>query len=127
MKPPTNRFDATGTLSAAPLIDPEGLVGFDLRNAEQDLGELEEVVDLRGRAYYVIDSRHWTFGTKRLLPVSAVDKIELDERAVSTNTEIEAIRAAPDFDPFHLDDEGYIAALEEHYGLDPIEAPVEGR
>ena len=107
--------------AAATLIDPEELVGFDLTDGAHDLGEIEEVINLRGRSYYLVAAQHWTFGAKRLLPVSAVSHIDADERVVSTSAEVELIRAAPDFDPFHLLDDGYITDVEQHYGLGPID------
>lgn len=91
------------------------LDGFELFQGERDLGEIEGIVPLDERRYYVLDARHWTFGAWRLVPVEAITEADPGERQAFTTFDIERLRAAPDFDPFRLNDGEYARTVNDYY------------
>lgn len=93
----------------------EGLILFCL-DGEQDLGELEEVVELAQRRYVVVDARHWSYGARKLVPVDAVDVVdEGDHRHAITPADREWLRHSPDFDPFQLANPGYVERVARYF------------
>ncbi|MGF1599423.1 MAG: hypothetical protein ACFCVK_21335 [Acidimicrobiales bacterium] len=109
-------WQAPAHLSVA---QPDALTGFELYAGDKALGACEEMVELEGERYYLVDTRHWTFGERRLIPASSI-RPALDERprAASTDLDVEFIRRAPDFNPFRLNDSRHLAALREYYRRD---------
>jgi len=93
----------------------EGLILFCL-HGEQDLGELEEVVVVGHRRYVVVDARHWSYGTRKLVPVDAVDVVDDgDERRAMTAADRDWLRYSPDFDPFQLTNPGYVERVDRYF------------
>lgn len=99
--------------------DAIDLTGLDVYYNSRDLGAIEEVLEHSGRRYLVIDTRHWTFGHRRIVPAELVGT-DVDRHAgrrivTSHGADPSHIRDAPDFDPFRLDDADYWAAIDRHY------------
>ncbi len=80
------------------------------------MGEITEVMQIGDQRYFLIDSRHWTFGSRRLLPTWAISSIDLVDRVCITEIAHETVRRAPDFDPFRLTDPRYIQVLRNVFG-----------
>ncbi len=83
------------------------------------LGEILEVLEVGRDRYFLIDSRHWTFGSRRLVPTWAIATIDLSDRVCRTQLPLDTIRRAPDFDPFKLADHRYHAVLRNVFGDGP--------
>ncbi len=94
---------------------PDLVTGFDLYQDDRDLGELEEVVQLGPCLYFVVDSRHWSYGARKLLPVSAIDGIDEEQRRAFARLDAEQIRGGPDFDPFQLTNPRYVDELSGYF------------
>lgn len=93
----------------------DGLVLF-CRRDDQDLGELDEIVEVGGRPYVVVDARHWSFGARKLVPLDAIELIEGDDRRAVTDADRESVRLSPDFDPFQLANPNYVERVDGYFG-----------
>lgn len=89
------------------------LLGLELFNGQKALGTIEEIIELGHDTYYLVDTRHWTFGERRLIPATSINRA--DPATAATTIGIERIRTAPDFNPFRLNDPTYDTALTNHY------------
>lgn len=99
--------------------EPTDIVGLDLHHGDRNLGGIEEVLEHGGRDYLVVDTRHWTFGSRRIIPFELVGShiVEHDGAPIvaSPTADPDHIRDAPDFDPFRLADEAYWDSVDRHY------------
>lgn len=96
-------------------LPPSDLVGRELFWRRRDLGRLEELIDGNGRPYFLVDTRHWTYGTQRLVPASLVRPLHRPDPAASISIDPETIRWAPDFDVFKVGLADYWEALDRYY------------
>ncbi len=100
-----------------PAYQERTLLGFELHGPPAapeeptSIGEITDVMQVGDQRYFLIDSRHWTFGSRRLVPTWAVSAIDLVDRVCETEMTHETIRRAPDFDPFRLTDPRYLRVL----------------
>ncbi len=81
-----------------------------------NLGEILEIIAIGGEDYFLVDSRHWTFGSRRLIPTWAVVAIDLVDEECRTALPLDIIRRSPDFDPFRLSDPRYHRILRNVFG-----------
>ena len=94
------------------------VTGYELYRDSKDLGEIEEILHLDSCDYCLVDTRHWTFGSKRLVPAKDVVVTDRSGRTAQVSIDVEVIRSAPDFDPFRLARPEYLSELRQHYGSD---------
>lgn len=111
IQPPT----ASPSASTGSAPGPGTPSGFDLYRRSRNLGEIEEVITLGRHHYYVIDARHWSYGTRKLLPVAAVTDIDPASRRAHTDADLDDLRSSPDFEPFLLGDERYATRVERYF------------
>jgi hypothetical protein len=55
-------------------LPADGLVGFELFHGQEALGTIEELIVVDWELYYLVVTRHWTFGECRLVPGSVIDR-----------------------------------------------------
>ena len=98
---------------------PDLLTGFDLHHHDRDLGELEELVQLGDRLYFVLDARHWSYGVRKLVPVVAIGHIDQAGNRALSRLAPDEIRGGPDFDPFQLTNQRYLAEVARYFASLP--------
>ncbi len=79
------------------------------------VGEIIDTLTIGDERYVLVDTTHWTFGSRRLLPISAIERIDLPGRACFTSLGRDAILCAPDFDPFRLTSSRYRTVLHNYF------------
>ena len=109
----------------------EEMVGLEVYYNNRDLGAVDEIIERDGRPYFVVDTRHWTFGQRRLVPAdrigTTVERHQGRRVIRSQRADPVHLRDAPDFDPFRLDDTGYWSMIDRHYDAHPAERPTNSR
>ena len=118
MSHPTGTREQPGSAVRSRSDHPPRAVGRTLMSAERDLGIVEELVEVGDHGFYLVDTRHWTYGSKRLVPC---DSVHESARAATVVSDVDdaTIRSAPDFDPFQLGQQRYHDELVRHYRLEP--------
>ena len=77
------------------------LIGFELcggsptQDGTERWGEILDVVHVGREHYFLIDSRQWTYGNRRLIPTWAVSTIDLVNRECRTELAAQVMRRAP--------------------------------
>ena len=92
------------------------VVGFDVEATDGHIGKIDEWSEDAGQSHVVVDTGHWIFGKKRLIPAGTISKIDHDANTVYVTMTKDQIRHAPDFDPGFLDDTTYRDRLSSYYG-----------
>jgi len=92
------------------------LLGFDAEATDGHIGKIDETSIDAGSSHIVVDTGHWIFGKKRLIPAGAISRIDRTEEKVFLTMTKSQIRDAPDFDPGFLDDSTYKDRLTNFYG-----------
>jgi hypothetical protein len=91
---------------AAPLPD---ITGFDVEASDGHIGKVHEATYEPSSSCLVVDTGFWIFGSKRMIPAGAVQRIDPDAQKLFVNLTKEQVKSAPDYDEArHAEDErGY--------------------
>jgi hypothetical protein len=89
------------------------VVGYDVEAVDGSIGKVDQATAETGRAHIVIDTGHWIFGKKRLIPAGLVTAVDHETRTLRLSLSKDQIRAAPDYEA-ELDDESR-QRHSEHY------------
>ena len=87
-----------------------GITGFDVEATDGSIGTVDESSAAGGGAYIVVDTGHWIFGRKRLIPAGAVRQVDEAGTKVWVGLTKDQIERGPDFEESHrqrVDDESY--------------------
>ena len=74
------------------------LVGYDVEATDGSIGTIDESSNETASAYLVVDTGFWIFGTKRLIPAGAIERIDDEGRTVFVSMTKEQIKSVPDFE-----------------------------
>lgn len=85
-------------------------------NDGERIGKVDEASQPDRGGFIVVDTGWWIFGKKRMVPIGAIESIDLDERKVHLSRSKDAIKDAPDFDEVLQYKEDYREQVAEHYG-----------
>ena len=91
------------------------VVGFDVEATDGGIGHIDEASDEVGRSYIVVDTGFWIFGKKRLIPASAIERVDLEDRKVFLSLTKDQVKDAPDYDQVARDDEDYRTRVGDYY------------
>ena len=92
------------------------LIGFDVEASDGHIGKIDATSMEAGLAHIVVDTHHWLFGKKRLIPAGVISEVDRHERKVVVKMTKEQIKHAPDFDPGWLNDATYKDRMSNFYG-----------
>jgi hypothetical protein len=95
---------------AAPAI-----AGYSVEASDGHIGTIDEVSYDAGSGCIVVDTGHWIFGKKRMVPAGMIEKIDSESRVVTLSCTKADVKAAPDYDPSRADDASHRAEVGEHY------------
>jgi hypothetical protein len=79
------------------------------------IGQVEQATTMGEKSWIVVDTGHWIFGKKRMIPAGLVDSIDLDDRQVVIALSRDAVKAAPDFDEIRRHEAFYQGQLDDYY------------
>lgn len=96
--------------------EKDELDGFRVEATDGQVGSVMDSSDRRGESFIVIDTSHWLFGKKVMLPAGVIERIDYDAKCVFVNRDKDAIKSAPEFDESIYLSPDYHETLARHYG-----------
>ncbi len=96
------------------------LIGYSVEAPDGHVGKVDKATDMVDGTCLVIDTGHWIFGKKVVIPVGLVDEIDDGGRSVTLSRTTDEIKAAPSYDEELFYDESFRDELDAYY------APREG-
>jgi hypothetical protein len=107
----------SGTWSHHPdtRVPDESVIGFDVEAIDGSIGTVDEARHDPGDAYLVVDTGHWIFGKRRVVPARAIAQIDTEARKVFLRVTKDHIAAAPDHSAGWEDDEEIRNTIGSHF------------
>ncbi|MER5741599.1 MULTISPECIES: PRC-barrel domain-containing protein [unclassified Streptomyces] len=92
------------------------LTGWKVEASDGHIGKVDKHSDEVDDSYLVVDTGVWIFGKEVLIPASAVNRVDLEERTLYLDLSKEQVKDAPEFvSDKHLADRQYREDLAQHY------------
>lgn len=91
----------------------KGVAGFVVEAADGHIGHIDEAVDQAG--YIVVDTGHWIFGKKVVIPVGAINNVDLIDQRVYLDLSKEQVKNAPEYGGSSEIDEVFRGQLTNYY------------
>jgi hypothetical protein len=99
-----------------PAVRASDVIGFSVEATDGGIGNIDEATDDEtGRGHLIVDTGHWIFGKKVMLPAGVVDHIDLDSQTVYVKRTKDEIKHAPEFLPDGGVDDDYRDRLGTYY------------
>lgn len=95
--------------------EDDDLVGYEVEATDGSVGTIDKATSETDAAYIVIDTGHWIFGKRRLIPAGSVIAIDRDARTLTVSLSRDQIRSGPDYDESSWDEESRTMHA-DHYG-----------
>ena len=92
------------------------LNGFDVEATDGSIGHIDEATFDVGASFLVVDTGPWIFGKKVLLPASALQRVDLDNKKAYVRLTKDQIKSAPEFDEKTYMTKDYRDRIGEYYG-----------
>jgi len=92
------------------------MTGFTVEATDGKIGKVDEAGHEVGGSYVVVDTGHWVFGKKVLLPAGVIQEVDLDTETVFVDRTRDEIKNAPEFDEERYRDEDYRTQIGGYYG-----------
>ena len=89
--------------------------GFTVEAIDGKIGKVDEATQEVGGSYVVVDTGHWIFGKKVLLPAGVIDDVDLDTETVFVDRTKDEIKDAPELDEQTYRDEDYRNQVGAYY------------
>ena len=74
------------------------VIGYSVETLDGRIGKIDAASDEADAAHLVVDTGFWIFGTKRLIPASAVTSVDEMARCVHVNLNKQQVRDAPEWE-----------------------------
>ncbi len=98
------------------LVDAKAdITGYEVEALDGSIGKVDEATYDTGRSYVVVDTGHWIFGKKVMLPAGTVRRIDEAEEKIHVERTKEEIKHAPEYDEALASDEAYHGELGSYY------------
>lgn len=91
------------------------LGGFSVEATDGGIGKVDETTHEIGSGYLIVDTGPWIFGTKVMLPVGVIHRIDENDRRIWVNLTKDQIKNAPEFDDSTFRASDYRSDLETYY------------
>jgi len=92
------------------------LSGYHVEANDGEIGTVDDGTYEIGTNALIVDTGPWIFGTKVMLPVGVINRIDEGERRIWVNLTKEQIKNAPEFDENMREDLTYRDRLGTYYG-----------
>ncbi len=99
--------------------DESSLIGYEVEATDGGIGKIEsETLNVEANRF-VVDTGFWIFGTKRIVPVGMVSRIDRDNEVVYIDMTKEQVKESPEYvdDADVFDATGHSAYYESLRGL----------
>ena len=103
------------------------LSGFHVEATDGEVGKVDEVTHEIGSGAIIVDTGPWIFGTKVMLPVGVISRIDDDDRRIWVDLTKEEIKKAPEFDESRHPDPDYRDEVGSYYSLNRPPGPDYGK
>ncbi len=80
------------------------LSGFSVEAIDGSIGKVDEASNEVGGSFVVVDTGPWIFGKKVVIPASAIERVDLDNRNCYVSLTKDQIKDSPEYDPDRYDD-----------------------
>ncbi|MFE0590488.1 PRC-barrel domain containing protein [Micromonospora echinospora] len=99
---PAGAFDPWRYRDEAGVTDAD-LTGYRVEATDGSIGKIDEASHDVNASYLVVDTGHWIFGRKVMLPAGTVNHVDHDVRTVFVDRTRDQVRAAPEYDETDTD------------------------
>ena len=96
-------------------VPHESVVGYDVEATDGSIGTVDEAQHDPEDAFLVVDTGHWIFGRKRVIPARLITRIDTDRRTIYLRVSKEHVAGAPDHDVGWRDDQKLREVIAGHY------------
>jgi hypothetical protein len=100
------------------------LVGFAVEAIDGSIGKVDEASHDIGRSYIVVDTGHWIFGRRVVLPAGVIERVDPEHGRIFVGRTKDEIKSAPPYDDVreapHTDFDTYWTTLSNPDYLDPL-------
>ena len=96
------------------LTSTSDLEGFEIEARDGSIGKIDDATYEVGASWVVVDTGPWIFGRKVVIPASAIERVDLDDRKAVVALTKDQIKESPGYDPDRYDDE-YRSQLGTYY------------
>jgi hypothetical protein len=90
--------------------------GYGIEALDGSIGKVDDASYEVGRSYIVVDTGHWIFGRKVMLPAGVIRGVDEVAEKVLVNRTKDQIKDAPEFDESLTEDDAYRERLGSYYG-----------
>ena len=91
----------------------KGVSGFEVEAIDGHIGNIDEAVDQAG--YMVVDTGHWIFGKKVVIPVGAINNVDLIDQRVYLDLSKDQVKNAPEYAGGRVIDDKFRSELTDYY------------
>jgi len=92
-----------------------GLTGFAVEAIDGSIGYIDETSNQAGEAYIVVDTGPWIFGKRVVIPVGAIDNVDLIDERVYLEMSKDQVKNAPDLKADTRVNEAFRGELTDYY------------
>ena len=103
------------------------LSGFHVEATDGEVGKVDEATHEIGSGAIIVDTGPWIFGTKVMLPVGVISRIDEDDRRIWVDFTKEEIKKAPKFDESRHPDRAYRDEVGSYYSRNRPPGPDYGK
>ena len=96
--------------------DPGDIAGYSVHARDGDLGQVDKHSIELGRGCVIVDTGHWIFGKKVMLPAGVIDRIDNEHEVVYVDRTMEEIKNAPEYSDDLHENPDYRGRLAGYYG-----------
>lgn len=97
-----------------PLPD-KGIAGFAVDAIDGSIGYVDETSDEAGEGFIVVDTGPWIFGRRVVIPVGAIDNVDLIDERVYLEMTREQVKHAPELKADAEVDQSLRSELTDYY------------
>lgn len=94
------------------------MTGFGVEAIDGSIGRVDAASYESDSSLIVVDTGHWIFGKKVMLPAGVIDRIDYDDEKVFVHRTKDEIKHAPEYDEKLAVDMPYRARIAMYYGPD---------
>lgn len=91
----------------------KGVAGFEVEAIDGHIGHIDEAVDQAG--YIMVDTGHWIFGKKVVIPVGAINNVDLIDQRVYLDLSKDQVKNSPEYGEVSGIDDAFRGALTDYY------------
>lgn len=96
-------------------VPHESIVGFEVEATDGSIGTVDEAQHDPDDAFLIVDTGHWIFGKKRVIPARAIVRIDVEARRIYLRVSKDHVEAGPDHRVGWNEDEETRSLVASHF------------